>query len=643
MRRRNLIAGGAGLAAVGTLVGLLTLSSAVIQVPAGADLQGAINAASTGDTLQLADATYTGNFVDNKGLTIRGPAKIVSPNADPTISHPPGTPPAVLQNLEITTTPSWPQVFSIIRYGDGGPTQDTFEEQPQGLTIDNVWVHGHPGQEVQRCVAANGRNFKFLNSRATDCHGRGYDSQAIATWNGSGPFTILDSYLEGAGENVMFGGSPPSIPNLVHTGIEVRRNYFFKPLNWKGAWTVKNLFELKNARNVVVDGNIFENNWTDAQAGWAIQFTPRPSDSGSAAVVEDVQFTNNVVRNSDQGINILGRDQPPAPTDTRLQRVRIANNLFDKISGTFVTITNGADTVTIENNTAIHGGNIISSDYAPSTNLVYRNNVSRHNNYGIFGSGRSPGNDSLNFYFPGAVVTGNQIAKEVGAPGNVESIYPSGNSFPASLATVINPTTFRSLVAGVGADMDAIAAAQGGGSTAPSPTATATATLAPSPTGESPNGTRLPPATAIVDSASDTWTRTPAGTILRNGGGTGGAGSQIAYCNQVVNVFGTDSRWYKWNGGWVVMGTSDPCGGAPSPTATPTATGTPTPAPLPSPTATATAQPTAQPTATPIPPCQSTSWPSSIQARNQRMAEQRALRCYPVRQPSNNSMEYARP
>ncbi len=39
-------------------------------------------------------------------------------------------------------------------------------------------------------------------------------------------------------------------------------------------WVVKNLLELKNARNVVIDGNLFEHNWADDQNGFAILFTP---------------------------------------------------------------------------------------------------------------------------------------------------------------------------------------------------------------------------------------------------------------------------------------------------------------------------------------------------------------------------------
>ena len=97
-----------------------------------------------------------------------------------------------------------------------------------------------------------------------------------------------------------------------------------------------------------------------------------------------------------------------------------------------------------------------------------------------------------------------------------------------------------------------------------------TPTPTPTPTSgtESPNNTRIPPGTQIVDSSGAVWTRSSNGAILRNGAGTSGAGSQILYCNRIVYVLGTDSQWYRWGGGWTAVGTTDPCGG-PTPTPTP--------------------------------------------------------------------------
>src|SRR5690606_23967334 len=93
-------------------------------------------------------------------------------------------------------------------------------------------------------------------------------------------------------------------------------------------WSVKNIFELKNARRVLVEGNLMEQNWPHSQNGFAILFTVR-NEGGSMpwAVVEDVTFSNNVVRRVANGINVLGRDdnsQPSQPTS----RIDIRNNLF---------------------------------------------------------------------------------------------------------------------------------------------------------------------------------------------------------------------------------------------------------------------------------------------------------------------------
>ena len=73
----------------------------------------------------------------------------------------------------------------------------------------------------------------------------------------------------------MFGGADPRIPDAVPSDIEVVQNHMAKPLRWKKddpsfegtQWSVKNLFELKNARRVRIDGNLLEYNWPQAQNG----------------------------------------------------------------------------------------------------------------------------------------------------------------------------------------------------------------------------------------------------------------------------------------------------------------------------------------------------------------------------------------
>src|SRR6185369_17397785 len=152
-------------------------------------------------------------------------------------------------------------------------------------------------------------------------------------WNGPGPFHIINNYLEASGENILFGGADPSIANLVPSNIEIRHNYIFKPLRWKVGdpsyagihWGVKNLLEIKMGRNIIIDSNVLENSWGDAQIGYGVLFTTRNQDGGAPwAVIDNVSFTNNIMKNTEQGFQTLGMDSPNVSQQS--SGLRIANN-----------------------------------------------------------------------------------------------------------------------------------------------------------------------------------------------------------------------------------------------------------------------------------------------------------------------------
>jgi hypothetical protein len=412
-------------------------------------LQQAINAAQRGDELLLAaGATYTGNFVlpakagagwitirSNTTLpaegtrvnptTAAGFAKIVSPNTEPALSTGSNADYYRVMGVEIAAASTQTLNYGLVRIGSGGTTDAT--QQSDHVILDRVYVHGHSTLDVSRCVELHGAHTAVVDSYLSECHGKGRDTQAILGYNGTGPHKIVNNYLEGAGENVMFGGADTRIQNNVPSDIEIRGNHFFKPLHWKGVWTVKNIFELKNARRVLVEGNVLENNWVDGQVGYGVLFTPRNQDGTNPwATVQDVTFRHNIVRNSANGLSILGQDDNNPSQVT--SRIRIENNLFTH-GATSIMVLGGAD-IQIVHNTLLGTGRAVLFDGPQVTGFVYRDNLSHHGEYGVFGSGAGIGIPALDKYTPGYTVRNNLFFSG-------ERFSPS--SYPAS--TLYSATT----------------------------------------------------------------------------------------------------------------------------------------------------------------------------------------------------------
>jgi hypothetical protein len=121
-------------------------------------------------------------------------------------------------------------VSSVIQFGD---REASAEAVPHHLIVDRCYIHGDPRIGSRRGIALNARDAAVVDSYISDFKEVGADSQAIGGWNGPGPLKIANNYLEASGENIMFGGSDPKIPNLVPSDIEIVRNHLAKPLRWQ--------------------------------------------------------------------------------------------------------------------------------------------------------------------------------------------------------------------------------------------------------------------------------------------------------------------------------------------------------------------------------------------------------------------------
>ena len=227
----------------------------------------------------------------------------------------------------------------------------------------------------------------------------------------------------------MFGGAT-SVLGLVPANCIIRDNHLNKPLEWREMdWVVKNLFEIKNGRRFKIENNLMTNNWAMGQDGTGVLFTTR-EDSGRDAIIEDVEFSGNIVRGSGSAISVYGSEGGGG------HRLTVRNNLFEDINGAkwksaghFLKVTDWKG-LTIENNTILQTGNIAVAYGKPVTDFVFRNNIVFENEYGIKGDNMGSGQEVIDFFFSGGTVSHNVVIG--GAPGR----YREKNYFPASISQV---------------------------------------------------------------------------------------------------------------------------------------------------------------------------------------------------------------
>jgi hypothetical protein len=211
---------------------------------------------------------------------------------------------------------------ALIELGDGsqGGPQNTVASQPHDIIVDRCLIRGSdsPPVGIRRGVELQCANCAVVNNYIDQIHqGPGNDAQAVGGWNSTGPWLIDNNYLSASTENILIGGAGITIPGAVPSDITITRNYFIKPLSWNPGdpsyagthWAVKNLLELKMGVRVLIEGNIFENVWADAQLAEAHGFYSSNSDGNTPqAWTADVEYRYNKLIRADGGFGGPGGD-----------------------------------------------------------------------------------------------------------------------------------------------------------------------------------------------------------------------------------------------------------------------------------------------------------------------------------------------
>jgi len=461
------------LISIGVILGLIvnacrgaeaTQRQNLIQVKQGDDLQAALDNAHIGDIIELeAGATFTGNYLlpakNGPGwITIRTSkyadlppggsritpadtpllAKIQTSNTQAALTSKYRAHNYKFHGIEFTTTNNL--TYNIVRFGHNG-LQNGFPpgvwDLPHHIQFHHCYIHGTPDATVRVGLAANINSCVVRDCYISDCHDPGADSQAIVVSHCIGPMEFVNNHLEGAGENLMIGGSEHNFPDAIPMNILIQGNYFYKPLRWSRwednydghKWIVKNLLEFKTGRNILIQGNVFENNWAgQGQHGDAILFHPRGQASDQPwNVLEDVTFQNNMIINSPNGMSM----SPGGKLDNGpLRNLLIRNNViqtnsdasesraFIKASSPINGQERGDDVVVI-NNTMFSSGVkdmrtalVFGDNVQGYKNFTFEHNICEHGTYGIHGGGQGAGIPGLDFYCENWSVKGNIFIKE---------------------------------------------------------------------------------------------------------------------------------------------------------------------------------------------------------------------------------------
>lgn len=449
-----------------------------VTVPVGGNLQTAINNAVPGTEILLAPGgVWVGNFnLPNKGtssawilirtnttlttgqMTPSGAvsknlAQICSNNSSPAIGTSPGAHHYWISGINICGQAGSSGMNMLVRLGEsGGNGQTSMSVTPHDIVMDRNYVHVLTTNNIRRCILANAYRLWFTKNWIEECHDPGGDSQAILGYNGSKEIQIEDNTLIAAHEIIMFGGADPADSTMQPSDVILRRNHIYRPAAWKcnvcpggylaGQWPAKNLIETKDVRRYLIEANVIENDWSDAQQ-FAMNFKSENQDGTAPyTTTADLTMRYNIIRNVGSGWSLSGKGSKPDPNITAA-RFYIHDNWLQSgwntspysSTGNVTQLLGGLIDLIFAHNTIYNPSatnSVATLDGTPQVNMVWHSNVVFHGTYGFKGSGQSVGTNSINTYAPGSLIANNVLVNP-GAGGVSCSAYP---------ATTVCPTTW---------------------------------------------------------------------------------------------------------------------------------------------------------------------------------------------------------
>lgn len=354
------------------------------------DLQAALDAGGRYSfAAQTAFEDDSGFAFTADGTTIYGEGGAVTGGRAPAFSVRTGRHSIGLERLLLAAT----DYEVVLRAGVNDSGQTTVEQAPQHLLLRALVNAGHRGK---RCIEINARDVQILDCEVRDLYDPGnLDSQAIWIGNAPGPVSVSGGYFEAASECLMVGGDQMKIPNCRPTGITIRQALFAKPAAWQAAGIkVKNILELKDGHDVLIDTCQLAGCWPSAQDGYGFMLTPTRGGSLVNVVIRNCQVSDVAAI-----VNITGIDTN-YPNEPRSQITFEGGEYYTNPArggpGRFALVGRGPEWLKVEGAVISHHGSafIDVSDSKPMGLLRVVNSTWNYGKYGIRIAGYNHGDNS---------------------------------------------------------------------------------------------------------------------------------------------------------------------------------------------------------------------------------------------------------
>jgi hypothetical protein len=352
---------------------------------------------------------------------------------------------------------------------DQTASQGTLSAQPHHIVFDRCFIHGRAGVDTRRAILANGQYIAAVDCWIEEIHGAGFESCGFASYNGAGPFKIVNDEIQAATENILFGGAQPAVFGLVPSDIEVDLCHLDKDPAWIGLnYGIKDNYEHKNGSYARFQRSFCENSWQDGQSGNSLLFQPLEDTGETADWTAITDITLNLIRCKGVGTGLVIAGRIAFGTGlmpvTPLSRFQATNVLFEDVGlrtpangfptvndgGRLLQLTGDFQNVVLDHitgkapNHAIDFGGFGPGGATPNGTVIKRSLLGR-GDFGIFGDTVAEGKVALDTYAGPAYDYSENALYNTTTPGanfNAYTGLPVSNHFTEEASVdYIDPST----------------------------------------------------------------------------------------------------------------------------------------------------------------------------------------------------------